>query len=155
VQVLTPALVEVGERWAAGAVTIAQEHLVSATVSAALLKLLSDQRPDVHGTAVLACAPGERHEIGLMMLAVTMRSDGWQVAYLGADTPCADAVALADRLDASALCFSAASEQSAQSLDRELAETSLRESLRVVVGGRGTETTDVRGAVARLRKLAA
>ena len=42
------------------------------------------------------------------MLAVLLRADGWQVAYLGADTPFGDAVALADRLDATALCFSAA-----------------------------------------------
>jgi MerR family transcriptional regulator, light-induced transcriptional regulator len=154
-QVLTPALVEVGERWATGAVTVAQEHLASATVRAALQKLLSDQRADVHGMAVLACAPGERHEIGLLMLAVTLRSEGWQVAYLGADTPFADAVDLADGLDANALCFSATSKESAQDLDRQLAAAALRENLAVIVGGRGTKQTDVRDTVARLRKLAA
>ena len=67
---------------------------------AALQKLLADPRADVRGTAVLACAPGEQHEIGLLMLAVLLRADGWQVAYLGADTPSADAVALAERLGA-------------------------------------------------------
>ena len=154
VQVLQPALVEVGERWAAGSVSVAQEHLASSIVCAALQKLLSDQRADVRGTAVLACAPGERHEIGLLMLAVLLRSDGWQVVYLGADTPFTDAVALAHRLDATALCFSAASDESAQGLDRELATTPLRRSLAVLVGGRGTKLTDVSEAVARLRKLA-
>jgi MerR family transcriptional regulator, light-induced transcriptional regulator len=153
VRVLAPALVEVGERWAAGTVSVAQEHLVSSTVRAALQKLLSDQRADVRGTAVLACAPGERHEIGLLMLAVMLRSDGWQVAYLGADTPFGDAVALADRLEATALCFSAASKESAQALDRKLATTPPRKSLNVIVGGRGTKKMDVRDAVARLRKL--
>jgi methanogenic corrinoid protein MtbC1 len=155
VDVLTPALAEVGERWASGSVSVAQEHLASSTVRAALQKLLSDQRADVHGTAVLACAPGERHEIGLLMLAVMLRSEGWQVAYLGADTPVADAVALADGLDATALCFSAASKEGARALDRELATSPPRESLTVVVGGRGTKTTDVRDTVAQLRKLAA
>jgi methanogenic corrinoid protein MtbC1 len=154
-QVLTPALVEVGERWASGAVSVAQEHLASSTVRAALQTLLSDQRADVRGTAVLACAPGERHEIGLLMLAVMLRSDGWQVAYLGADTPCADAVTLAHELNASALCFSAGSKESARGLDRELSATAPRESLTVVVGGRGTKNTDVREMVARLRNLAA
>lgn len=154
-QVITPALVEVGECWAAGAVSVAQEHLASATVRAALQKLLSDQRADVRGTAVLACAPGERHEIGLLMLAVMLRSDGWQVAYLGADTPCGDAIALADELDAVALCFSAASTESARDLGRELTASPPRESLTVVVGGRGTNTTDVRDMVELLRKLAA
>ena len=154
-EVLAPALVEVGEGWASGAVTVAQEHLASATVRGALQKLLSDQRAAVRGTAVLACAPSERHEIGLLMLAVLLRSDGWQVAYLGADTPCADAVALADDLDATALCFSAASEESARGLQHELTTSPPRESLTVVVGGRGTNTTDVRDMVAQLRNLAA
>jgi methanogenic corrinoid protein MtbC1 len=104
---------------------------------------------------VLACAPGERHEIGLLMLAVMLRSEGWQVAYLGADTPFADAVALADGLDANALCFSATSKENARDLDRQLAATALRESLAVAVGGRGTKQTDVRHTVARLRELAA
>jgi methanogenic corrinoid protein MtbC1 len=155
VQVLAPALVEVGEHWASGAVSVAQEHLASSTVCAALQKLLSDQRADVRGTAVLACAPGERHEIGLLMLAVMLRSDGWQVAYLGADTPFADAVGLADRLDATALCFSAASKKCASAIERELATTPPPDSLAVLVGGRGTQTTDARDAVAQLRTLAA
>jgi methanogenic corrinoid protein MtbC1 len=155
VQVLAPALVDVGECWATGAVSVAQEHLASSTVRAALLKLLSDQRADVRGTAVLACAPGERHEIGLLMLAVKMRSDGWDVAYLGADTPCAAALELADELDASALCFSAASKQGARDLQRELSSAPARDTLTVVVGGRGTKTTDVRDTVTRLRTLAA
>jgi methanogenic corrinoid protein MtbC1 len=154
-RVLTPALVEVGERWAAGSLSVAQEHLASSTVRAALQKLLSDQRADVRGTAVLACAPGERHEIGLLMLAVMLRSDGWQVAYLGADTPCADAIALSNRLAASALCFSAASQDGARALDREVAAAGLDGSPVVVVGGRGTKTTDARETVAHLRKLAA
>ncbi|MDX6474688.1 MAG: MerR family transcriptional regulator, light-induced transcriptional regulator [Gaiellaceae bacterium] len=154
-KVLAPALVEVGERWAAGAVSVAQEHLASATVRAALQKLLADQRADVRGTAVLACAPGERHEIGLLMLAVLLRSDGWQVAYLGADTPVADAVDLADGLSASALCFSAASRESAIALDSQLKAKPPRDTLGVFVGGRGTSQTDVRDTVTRLRALAA
>jgi MerR family transcriptional regulator, light-induced transcriptional regulator len=153
--VLAPALVEVGERWASGDVTVAQEHLASGTVRAALHRLLSDQRPGVRGTAVLACAPGERHEIGLLMLAVLLRSDGWQVAYLGADTPFADAIELAYALDAAALCFSAASGESARALDHELGRKPRSDSLGILVGGQGTARTDVRDAVTQLRALAA
>jgi methanogenic corrinoid protein MtbC1 len=41
-----------------------------------------------------------------MMLAVLMRADGWQIAYLGPDTPLSDAVELTHRLDASVLAIS-------------------------------------------------
>jgi methanogenic corrinoid protein MtbC1 len=153
--VLGPALAAIGERWACGELSVAQEHLASATVRTALQKLLSDQRAGLRGTAVLACAPGERHEIGLLMLAVLLRSDGWQVAYLGADTPYADALDLADRLDATALCFSAASRETARALDGELRAKPPRKSLAVFVGGGGTGRTDMRETVAELRSSAA
>ena len=104
---LAPALIEVGVRWEAGDVTVAQEHLATSTVRAAMQRLLADARADVRGVAVLACAPGEQHEIGLLMFAVLLRADGWQVAYLGADTPVPEAVELARVIGASALCFSA------------------------------------------------
>src|SRR3954469_4092727 len=65
-EVLAPALVEVGERWRSGELTVAQEHLATSAVSSSLQRLLADARGSVRGVAVLACAPGERHEIGLM-----------------------------------------------------------------------------------------
>ena len=117
VRSLTPALSEVGSLWEQGQIGIAQEHLATGTVRSALQRLLSDPRGGLRGTAVLACAPGEHHEIGLLMLAVLLRADGWQVAYLGADTPCADALALADTVDARALCLSATLATSAQALE--------------------------------------
>ena len=155
VKVLAPALTVIGERWAAGELTVAQEHLASSTVRAALQKLLADARASVRGVAVLACVPGEQHEIGLMMLAVLLRSDGWQVAYLGADTPLDDALDLSTTLGASALCFSASMLDHARAFADQLSSQKLPPNLTGVVGGRGTKRRDVRGTVTRLRALAA
>src|SRR6185437_1257551 len=96
--VIRPLLQTIGERWAGGALTVAEEHLVSEAVRSRLGHLLGDSGGGVRGVAVLACAPGERHELGLMMTAIAFRRDGWKVVYLGADTPLADALALAGRL---------------------------------------------------------
>ena len=74
--------------------TTAEEHLVSEAVRSRLGHLLADAGGGVHGVAVLACAPGERHELGLMMATIALRRDGWKVVYLGADAPLADALAL-------------------------------------------------------------
>jgi len=153
--VLAPALVEVGERWANGELTVAQEHLASGAVRAGLQRLLVDMRGNVRGLAVLACAPGERHEVGLLMLAVLLRADGWQIAYLGADVPVADAVTLAVRIDAEALCFSATLPETAAALERDLASATGLGSTTVLVGGRATERDDAPGAVVELRKRAA
>jgi methanogenic corrinoid protein MtbC1 len=151
--VLAPALIEVGVRWEAGDVTVAQEHLATSTVRAAMQRLLADARADVRGVAVLACAPGEQHEIGLLMFAVLLRADGWQVAYLGADTPVPEAVELARVIGASALCFSAGTSEGVQALEAEL--TQVPASTTVVLGGRGTDSDDAASVVRSLRRLAA
>jgi methanogenic corrinoid protein MtbC1 len=151
--VLAPALIEVGVRWEAGDVTVAQEHLTTSTVRAAMQRMLADARADVRGVAVLACVPGEQHEIGLLMFAVLLRADGWQVAYLGADTPVPDAVELARVIGATALCFSAGTAEGARALEAELAHVPATTT--VVLGGRGTDSDDAAAVVASLRRLAA
>jgi len=37
--------------------------------------------------AVLACAPGETHDIGLLAFGLLLRSHGWRILFLGANTP--------------------------------------------------------------------
>jgi len=153
--VLAPALVEIGERWHAGRLSVAQEHLASGAVRAALQRLLADARASVRGVAVLACAPDERHEIGLLMLGVLLRADGWQVAYLGAETPVAEAASLAEQLHAALLCFSASTRPRAGAVARELRKVRVAPGTHVLVGGRGTAHTDVAAAVDELRSVAA
>lgn len=106
-EVLEPLLVEVGRAWEAGELSVAQEHLVTQAVRARLARRVAELRGGVRGTAVLACVPGERHDVGLLMLAVLLRADGWQVAYLGADTPVAEAARFALAARADLLCLSA------------------------------------------------
>ena len=106
-RVLAPVLELVGDGWANHELSVAQEHLISSSVRARLDSLLADARGEIRGVAVLACVPGERHELGLLMLGTLLRADGWQVAYMGADSPLGDALDLAERLDAGAVCLSA------------------------------------------------
>ena len=163
-EVIAPVLRRVGDGWETGELTVAQEHVVSGVVRAQLDRLLADRRGAVRGVAVLACAPGERHELGLLMLAAMLRADGWQVAYLGPDTPAADAGRLADELGAGLLCVSATLPESAERLGEGLGETALPERTRLVVGGAAFESRsaralgatyggdDLRATVAALRR---
>ena len=104
--VIRPVMEEVGERWEAGTMSVAQEHLLSAAVRGRIMRVLADRRPDVHGRAVLACAPGERHELGLLVLATLLAADGWNIVYLGAETPVEEALAMADTVAAEVTCLS-------------------------------------------------
>ena len=37
--------------------------------------------------AVLACLPGEQHDLGLIAFGLALRARGWRIVYLGTDTP--------------------------------------------------------------------
>ncbi len=137
--VVAPLLEEIGKAWETGRVTVAQEHLASETIRGRLVQLLADARGEVRGTAVLACPPGERHDLGLLMLAILLRADGWQVAYLGADTPLGDALTLAQRLDAGLLCLSLAVPPRDAALEREANRRTIPRGLQLVLGGRGAD----------------
>jgi methanogenic corrinoid protein MtbC1 len=80
------------------------------------------------------------------MLAVMLRADGWQVAYLGADTPLEDAFDLAERLDARALCLSVTMPDTLETLKSALPR---RDGLDVVVGGTGATATALESTSAR------
>ncbi|MEP6812813.1 MAG: MerR family transcriptional regulator [Actinomycetota bacterium] len=164
--VLCPLLEAVGERWQAGTVTTAEEHLVSEAVRSRLGHLLADADGGPHGVAVLACAPGERHELGLMMATIALRRDGWKVVYLGADTPLADALALAEALSARVLGLSLSTAERTDALTAGLL-AGVPDGVSVVVGGAGATSALARklgavhaglalaGAVQRIRTLAA
>jgi DNA-binding transcriptional MerR regulator len=86
-RVVLPLLAEVGDRWATGELSVGQEHFASALLAGRLRGL--GHALDLGGgpRALLACPPGERHELGLLCFAVALRARGWRVTYLGADTP--------------------------------------------------------------------
>jgi DNA-binding transcriptional MerR regulator len=86
-EVLIPYLHELGARWAAGVVTVAQEHFASNIIRARLVGLAQDWGAGGSPTSVAACLPGEAHDLGLVMLGLLMARRGWQVTFLGADTP--------------------------------------------------------------------
>ncbi|WP_411276977.1 MerR family transcriptional regulator [Gaiella sp.] len=164
--VVTPALHWIGEAWHRGEISIAQEHAISAKVRAHLTSLMADARADVRGLAVLACGPGEFHDLGLLMLAVALRADGWRVEYLGADTPADTAIEFAEKIGATILCFSAARDASLEALRVSLVTPTSRSNVPIVIGG-GASTPelarelgathvsgDLGAAVTRLRRLA-
>lgn len=85
--VVLPFLSELGSGWEAGRVCIAQEHFASELVRGWLGSLTSDITPGRGPVAVLACPPGERHDIALKAMEVVLLQSGWRVRFLGADTP--------------------------------------------------------------------
>ncbi|RUO91743.1 MerR family transcriptional regulator [Corallococcus sp. AB018] len=85
--VLVPVQREVGDRWHAGTLTVAQEHLVTQVVRERLVSLLHGAPRGGRKHAVLACFPEEEHEIGLLGVALRLRHAGMRVTLLGQRVP--------------------------------------------------------------------
>ncbi len=85
--VVMPLQREVGERWHAGRLSVAEEHLVTQAVRQRVMMLIHNAPRRTKRHAVLACFPLEDHELGLLGAALKFRHAGWRVTFLGARTP--------------------------------------------------------------------
>jgi len=99
-----PFLQRVGELWHAQLVTVAQEHFASGFVRSLLEAWMQECEFDLDRPAVLfATPPGEDHEIGLLVGAITSLANQVHAVYLGPRVPEADLIKLAKDLDACAV----------------------------------------------------
>src|SRR6201996_3461048 len=84
---ILPALSAVGRGWEQGSVEISQEHFASNLIRGRLLSLARLWGRGSGPLALLACPPGEQHDISLLAFGLILRSHGWRILFLGADTP--------------------------------------------------------------------
>ena len=85
---LVPQLDRLGDAWASGRISVAQEHFASAGLMGALAAAFSAAARGSRGPTVLVgLPPGARHELALFAFAVCLRRLGPNVVYLGPDLP--------------------------------------------------------------------
>ncbi len=87
--VIQPALYQIGEKWQANQVTVAQEHMATAIAQSVMtLGLMRTIPPASIGKKVLlAGVEGNNHVVGLRMVADAFQLAGWDVQYLCANVP--------------------------------------------------------------------
>jgi MerR family transcriptional regulator, light-induced transcriptional regulator len=86
-EVVMPYLRELGDRWERGEASVAQEHFASQVLRGRLLGLARGWDRGPGPRALLACMPGEQHDLGLIVFGLGLRDRGWRITFLGADTP--------------------------------------------------------------------
>jgi MerR family transcriptional regulator, light-induced transcriptional regulator len=133
--VILPYLVDLGERWSTGEATVAQEHFASNLIRGRLLGIGRGWDSGDGPRAVLACAPGELHDLGLIAFALTLNRRGWRITYLGPDTPAESLVDTAARLEPDLVVVTATSKRRLTPLVEPL--TALSRKTRVAVAGSG------------------
>jgi DNA-binding transcriptional MerR regulator len=146
--VLMPFLREMGERWSRGEISVAQEHFASNVVRARLAALGRGWGRGHGPRALLACAPGEQHDIPLMAFGVVLHRNGWRVSYLGAATPMPDLIHTAAAAPPQLIVVSATDPAFLTGLEPELLR--LAGIAPLALGGRGATATVARAAAARL-----
>jgi DNA-binding transcriptional MerR regulator/methylmalonyl-CoA mutase cobalamin-binding subunit len=114
--VIQPALAQLGHDWAAGKITIAHEHFAANYLRRKLLALIDTGPSTRTGLIAIGAAPADMHEMGILLLSIFLRRRGWRVVYLGQSVPLEDLPRSLPKLNADVLVLSATVADSAQEL---------------------------------------
>ena len=131
--VVLPYLEDLGERWTRGEASVAQEHFGSSVLRGRLLGLARGWGQGLGPVAVLACLPGEHHDLGLIAFGLALRARGWRIVYLGPDTPIETVEEVSRDLEPSLVVLSAVSDERVRPAVGQLRELAGRR--RLALGG--------------------
>jgi len=86
--ILLPLQERVGQLWHTGRISVAVEHYVTSQIKQKLYAAMN-QLPvaEFGATVVVACPPGEEHDLASLAVAYRCRVRGCRVYYLGANVP--------------------------------------------------------------------
>ena len=146
--VIVPYLHELGERWERGDASVAEEHFASGVLRGRLLGLSRDWGRGLGPSCLLASAPGERHDLGLVAFGLALRTRGWRIGYLGADTPVESVISAASVLAPSVVVISSVTSERFEANAAALRELAAAQSL--CLGGKGAAAANLDFEVVRL-----
>jgi len=135
-RLLLPLLARLGERWESVPGAIAEEHFFAMYMRSKLgARLLHQQRYSTGPRFLAACAPGEHHEIGLLLFCLAAAATGLRPVVLGADMPFAEIAAACRRAACQGVVISGSIDPPEGLLERSLAKLVRETGLPVFVGG--------------------
>ncbi|HEX6115688.1 MAG TPA: MerR family transcriptional regulator [Solirubrobacterales bacterium] len=144
--VALPTLEEIGARWSRGEVSVAQEHFASNLLRGRLLGLARGWGGGAGPLALLACPPGELHDLGLIAFGLALRSHGWRITYLGPDTPVETVTEAAARLEPALVVLAALGPERFEAAAEAIAALGSRHPVALGGSGSGAELAERLGA---------
>lgn len=133
--VVLPFMHELGERWAGGTASVAQEHFATQFFETRVRGLADGWGRREDPCVVTACPAGERHQLGLLVFSVALRHAGCRVTFLGADTPLEGIAQAAERTAAQAVVLASVAPGPLRAAVGPLGA----QGHRVLLGGAGAE----------------
>lgn len=138
-RLLNPLLRQLGERWRDMTGSIAEEHFFGFYLRSKLGARLHHRIRNNNGpTLLLACLPGDQHEIGLLLLALTAIERQFRTMILGADMPLENLAQVAEKSNASAIVLSCTVQPAPEVFRKQLPELVVASKVPVCVGGPGS-----------------
>ena len=135
-KLLLPLLQELGRRWEHGEGSIAEEHFFAFYVRNKLGARFHHRPKTTAGPKLLlACLPGDRHETGLLLFALSASAAGYLTILLGADMPLEDLPAVARKTGSSGIVLSGILLPGSELLDQALPELTQQTDVPVFLGG--------------------
>lgn len=144
--VIIPVLNLLGERWQGREAGIAEEHFFSAFLRNKLgARLHHESQRNRGNRIVVACLPGEFHELGILLFCLAAIGHGYRVLYLGTDMPFSQLSKVAERTDVSAVLLSGTRTDLWQhEVESELKQDIDLQNMTIMFGGELSETHRVR-----------
>lgn len=132
---------EIGSLWESAKISVAQEHLATAIVSIVMtsINLFEFESGEEKGKAIVTSACNEYHEMGAWMLSDLLTNDGWNVTYLGANTPVKDLIDMLCSIKPDILAISVTMPYNivnAIEVINRVKENKLLRKMKTLVGGR-------------------
>lgn len=135
-KLLTPLLVELGERWETKKGSVAEEHFFGFYLRNKLGARFHHRPQSQTGPRLmLACLPGDLHEIGLLLFALEACDHGFQTVLLGANMPLDELPAAVSKTKSEALVLSGVIEPRRSVIEEQLPRLVKRLSIPVFFGG--------------------
>jgi MerR family transcriptional regulator, light-induced transcriptional regulator len=145
-EVVMPYLHELGERWERGEATVADEHFASNLLRGRLLGLARGWDRGLGPRALLACAPGEQHDLALIVFGLALRERGWRITYLGPDTPIDSLENAARTLEPAAAVIAVTNPQRLAGTEASLRKVARSVPLWIAGAGASPKVTEKAGA---------
>jgi MerR family transcriptional regulator, light-induced transcriptional regulator len=88
-RIIVPVMNEVGRLWHAGEIGVGDEHFCTSATFAALTRINAMQKrePANDRKIIVSSVGGDLHELGVRVVADAFEYAGWNVRYLGVNTP--------------------------------------------------------------------
>jgi methanogenic corrinoid protein MtbC1/DNA-binding XRE family transcriptional regulator len=121
-KILTPAQQEIGKLWSRGKINIAEEHLATQLTLRQMDRIRTTIQPAAKkGFKVMVTSvEGDQHFLGARMLADFFLAEGWEVDYLGSNTPIQDLVEFIRRRRPEVIALSSSVKESLSNLEKSV-----------------------------------